>query len=172
MDTLAVGKYERIDKNLLRVSSDDHFYAVVSGTIRIIRQRTSDLDSTVIVKVNTPKLECPYTLSISYNDVIYHYLESADSEFKIPVTNIDRVKELSIVIYPKQEYLRTLDVNGEFRGLLFFPVKIEEELSANRLEISIPELTEDYFNRAYFNGEYVCMRGNKLYWRGSEYKLE
>jgi len=164
---LAECRIEPFSKNYAKVySTDIPFMAFNDLEVKYNSDSIDDSVTTIII--NFSNLDLPIKVEINdfYGNTksIEQICESKRVELKIP----SKIKSVFITISPIN-YNESSPL-GAYYGLLSFSSWLKPiEVKSNRLEIYMPNIRKNIFERWYFNGNIVSFDNGKLYFRDIQY---
>ncbi len=173
-EVLAEGNYTKIDNNLLEFNSDDSYSAKsVASTARIeFEYLEAGCDSVEIV------LDIPSDESIVVNlicDLEENVLEPYEVEFdyvrnKHNRINVPRSNNISMSIISNNGTLPNWLPSFYFQGIqeIFIPISSIEK-NCSTIQISIPGIKGNYFERMFLKGEYALIQGDTIRFKGVDF---
>ena len=173
-EVLAEGNYTKIDNNLLEFNSDDSYSAKsVASTARIeFEHLEAGCDSVEIV------LDIPSDESIVVNlicDLEENVLEPYEVEFdyvrnKHNRINVPRSNNISMSIISNNGTLPNWLPSFYFQGIqeIFIPISSIEK-NCSTIQISIPGIKGNYFERMFLKGEYALIQGDIIRFKGVDF---
>lgn len=168
---MAEGGVNWISPDLIELNSDARFYDAVyeNSFSEQVRDSTIGKDSLLVRLVYPCKMidlhvEC--------------FVEFENGSRKMFVVGSDSIVARLGGQIPKNVlfvfWMRDVcgqEMTGQYLGLVEYDSPYYTIRSgANSITVHIPDLTEGYFERYYFKGEYARVLNNKLIWRGETYK--
>jgi len=163
---LAEGKVEYESKSFIKLTSKN-YERDANKNMTVIESIDSCLDDSIKFNFNFP-FTGKYTIRVYFdNKPKYEVKNEKEVKFK---ANRDSIVTFSFTVLDQtpvkflyHNYLK----NAEFKSL-YYTVK---NGNSNSFDISIPDLTNSYFNRFLINGEYIKISKEKdvLFWHDEQY---
>ena len=176
---MAVCKINRINKKLIELNSIEARSSLFNGLTVKKRKSYLSLDTLYIyfdIPYNMNELEINiYLNSLEKEDLNEFIFSEKNRVFKLPLVknNIyEFFKHNKVLIdkfYPIYKYTNLNGISdiSDYR-IKYARVSIDVNLEEmeNFIEIKIPALTNNYFDRYYIEGEYAEIRENTIIWKG------
>ena len=176
-DTLANCTFEKVDKNVLLLNSDD---SKLYDTWYVEQSKEDRSDDSI--RVN-------FIFSYDWGDLEIHAYVSGYSnafhnkngEKTLMIPKCDKygypIKEFGFSIRPT-EYIAIHSLGNSyarqyFDSLLLNSLKdIKIEEGTNRIDLNIPAIDDWFFARYHVIDEFAYIKGNKIHWHGKVYEKE
>ncbi len=176
-DTLANCTFEKVDKNVLLLNSDD---SKLYDTWYVEQSKEDRSDDSI--RVN-------FIFSYDWGDLEIHAYVSGYSnafhnkngEKTLMIPKCDKygypIKEFGFSIRPT-EYIAIHSLGNSyarqyFDSLLLNSLKdLKIEEGTNRIDLNIPAIDDWFFARYHVIDEFAYIKGNKIHWHGKVYEKE
>lgn len=167
-DTLAVCTFKRVNNDFLELNSQNP-YQTIASEYKVLRSTVEYLDKDSLeISFQIPYDRGELIISIISTNVFpvknYDFIYSqSNNSIIIP----RKIKDFTYSIMPDDRNAIVHDVRGMNYGILFIiSESITLESDINYIEISIPSLTNSFFEKYYVKGEYARIVGNTIIWKG------
>lgn len=161
------GKYERVNKNFIEINSINNPWQEVQKTIEVTQKKKSDKNN-IEVKFLIPYSRSDLNITIYTNNDFnsYEFIYSANNHNII----IPKTKKISFYIVP--EYLIPHTPIGAFYGIIAFDSMVDYTIEDDMdyVEISIPAMSNSFFETYYIEGDYARIVDDDIIWKGEVYK--
>ncbi len=167
---LAECRIEPSSKNYVKLYSTDIPFMAFNDLE--VKYSSDNIADSVAIIIFFPNLDLP--IKVELNDYygnaksVEHICETKRVELKIPSTIKSFFVTISPVNYNESSPL------GAYYGLLTFSSWLKPiEVKSNKLEIYMPNIRKNIFERWYFNGNIASFDDGKLFFRDIQYtKIE
>lgn len=176
MEVMASGTVERIDNSLIELNSYETPATTVARDLKIIRTTEIEPQDSIEIKFSIPFKSLPKYSKLNitlFPGNISPYNKECSFDYSMTNTTIrvpNTVKSFSLYIVP--EWLFPHTSMGAFYGIMTF-YSFEEYIvgeGINHIEIEIPVMDLDFFQRYYVVGEYARVTENSITWKGVTYR--
>ena len=167
-DTFAVCTFKRVNNDFLELNSQNPYQTIASG-YKVLRSTVEYLSKDSLeISFQIPYDRGELIISIIPTNIFpiknYDFIYSqSNNSIIIP----QKIKDFTYSIMPDDRNAIVHDVRGMNYGILFIASEsITLGSDINYIEISIPSLTNSFFEKYYVKGEYARIIGNKIIWKG------
>lgn len=169
-DTLAYCKLIYCGGDLYEVNSiDDKILKCELDSIIASRHSKRNL---VIVSIPAKYTKYRVLLTFESKGLIHSLdfkVENGYGQCVIPLKDVTGVRDAIISIYPEDYPYELLENTYRGRMCENIPVKLFLNKKGNTMLMTIKNLDDSYFERQYVRGEYIRIKNDSLFWRGSYY---
>ena len=164
-DTLAICKWEWVDKNLIKINSRNPLFTALSS-MKVSQAVDNTLHDSIMIVFKMPNSSI-LRVEIYDNKFKTHVFKYSKTNkgIKLPIG----IKGFSFAICNES----LLEHNyGKFNGIVSFSIidDIEIEKGKNLINVDIPAIDDTYFERYYVIDEFVYIKDNCIYWQGQKFK--
>ena len=174
-DTVAVCKITPEGESFFRIDSESP-YAIV--------RKSMHCEEGVFKKGSPDSLYISFRLPAKYMELMIDF--DVDSDLYLPNAKrhvLEYPKEKSIVLPKRRRILFGISPSAGFGSLALFnilnipglfpvfPIELRNSVN-NSIVVTIPCMTDGFFEQAEIKGEYVKIIENGLVWRGHTFQLE
>ena len=173
-EVIAEGNYTKIDNNLLEFNSDDSYSAKsVASTARIEFEHLETGCDSVEIVLDIPSNE--YILVSLICDLEENVLDPYEVQFdyvrnKHNRINVPRSNNILVSIISNRGTFPNWEPFLYFQGIqeIFIPISSIEK-NCSTIQISVPGIKGNYFERMFLKGEYALISGDTIRFKGVEF---
>ncbi len=166
---VAFGDAKFLDNDFVELNSVNHHENVIQSTI-ISESENLTIKDSLFIKFSFP-FSGEYKIEIYIGGYLIEYGMTNRSEIKVPM---EKIRNQSI-----QFRIFNLDLSPQISGyyykalaFYYYPLYFMKNEHSNSLFISIPELTNKFFQYYFIKGEYARVKNGILWWRGNYYEKQ
>ena len=171
-DTLAICTIKKLSNEFWELNSQDPYQTKTSG-YKVLKKTVDNIsDDSLEISFLIPYDRGKLIVSIMPTNIFpvknydFFYSQSNNSII-IP----QKINCFTYSIMPDEGNAIIHDVRGMNYGILFMSSEsIFMESDINHIEISIPSLTNSFFEKYYVKGEYARIVGDTIIWKGRKFK--
>ena len=161
---IAFGNIKYLNNEFIEINTVNYRYNVLKSMVFSEFQSSKTIDSTAIKFI--------FPFSGKYKIVLYikhkKYESINNSEITLPI-KIKKGESIYFKIFDLDIYP---EMSGNYFGIVAFcslDYKVKKD-NTDSISISIPELTNTFFQRYVIKGEYIRIKDGALRWRGNYYE--
>ena len=166
--TVAFGTVKFYDSNFIELNSVN-YNEILSRSVTVSESQDSTIKNDIQIRFSFP-FSGQYRIYLYTNK--YDYIYENQSEITIPIKYIMGSKKIEFEIFKINNFSTDLTSDNCNKINSYYYCYYIKNDSTNCISISIPNLTDIFFQYNVIIGEYARISDEKLYWRGIVYDRE